>query len=131
MAGIQMVIKEIGIGLIDKEVRSNFKKKYLRCVTVIMIIYCLIGFRDSQNNQGGNNYYQNQNGYQSRNDRNNEYSGKGNPDFRDNTYKERGDFNRDNRDGYGGGGRFKGGNSTRGSNMKGPLDRSDRQGQGN
>ncbi|KAK6631178.1 hypothetical protein RUM43_014274 [Polyplax serrata] len=79
-------------------------------------------YRDSQNNQGGgsSNYYQN--GYQSRNDRNNEYSvGKG-ADLRDNTFRERNDYI--NRDGYGGG--FKRGPNNRGPNMKGPMDRSDK-----
>ncbi|EEB11098.1 GPI-anchored protein p137, putative [Pediculus humanus corporis] len=85
------------------------------------------GFRDSQNNPGsggGPNYYQNQNGYQGRN---NEYStGKGS-DLRDNnsSFKERGEYNNRDRDSYGGG--FKRGLSNRGPGMKpGPGDRGDK-----
>ncbi|KAL0268408.1 UNVERIFIED_CONTAM: hypothetical protein PYX00_010366 [Menopon gallinae] len=88
------------------------------------------GYRD-QGNQGGGgntNFYQNQNGYQPRSDRSNEYSGgKGNVDFRDNTFKDRGDFNNRDRDSYGGG--FKRGPNNRGPNVKGPMDRGDRMGQ--
>lgn len=139
---IPTVIKEIGIGtgtgigIIGQEVRedNNFVHNLL---ANFFFLFLLKGFRDSQNNQGGNSFYQNQNGYQSRNERNNEYSGKGNTEFsRDNNFKERGergDYNRENRDGYRGGGGFKGGNGNRdnrASNVKGPLDRNDRQGQG-
>lgn len=49
-------------------------------------------------------------------------------DLRENSFKERGDFNNRDRDSFGGG--FKRGPNSRGPNMKGPLDRGDRSMQG-